>query len=422
MPGIEAGTGGQSPRNGAADPRDSTKAPHRNPNDSRDSAKAQRDSAEGRRDRAEDLRDERGARTSRADGPGVPSPRVKTTAAPAARAATMADVARTLGLSHQTVSRVLNDHPSVRPDTRARVLQAIEDLGYRRNPAARALVTRRSQTLGVVSFDTTLYGPASTLAGIEQAAREAGYFVSVAIAKSVSSETVRDALDRLTAQSVDGIIVIAPLLGSVEVLSKLTRGVPVVIVESASAPDLASVRVDQAEGARLITRHLLDQGASTVWHVAGPADWIEAEARVAGWREELERAGKPVPDLLRGTWRPESGYEAGKRLAGEKDLDAVFVANDQMALGLLRAFAEAGVRVPEDVLVGGFDDVPEAAFYTPPLTTVWQDFATVGRRSIELLLDQVVHGSTVAGQVVVAPKLVVRQSSRRVILPDSTNR
>src|SRR4051794_13677962 len=152
------------------------------------------------------------------------------------RAVTMADVARTLGLSHQTVSRVLNDHPSVRPDTRARVLKAIEDLGYRRNPAARALVTRRSQTIGVGSFDTTLYGPASTLAGIEHAAQHAGYFVSVAIAKDVTGETVRDAIERLIAQSVEGIIIIAPLFGTVEVLPPPSRSLPVVIVESGSAP------------------------------------------------------------------------------------------------------------------------------------------------------------------------------------------
>jgi DNA-binding LacI/PurR family transcriptional regulator len=325
----------------------------------------------------------------------------------------MADVARTLGLSHQTVSRVLNGHPSVRPDTRARVLKAIEELGYRRNTAARALVTRRTQTVGVVSFDTTLYGPSSTLAGVEHAAQQAGYFVSVAIAQGTAIATVREAIERLIAQSVEGIVVIAPLLGTVEVLPSLNRTVPVVIVESGIVPGLTSVRVDQAEGARLVTRHLLEQGASTVWHVAGPGDWVEAEARVAGWREELDRAHARIPDLLRGTWRPQSGYEAGRVLARRAGVEAVFVGNDQMALGLLRAFHEAGVRVPEDVLVAGFDDVPEAAFYTPPLTTVRQDFPAVGRRSIDLLLDQVANGGTEPRQAVLAPELVVRQSSMR---------
>jgi DNA-binding LacI/PurR family transcriptional regulator len=329
------------------------------------------------------------------------------------RAVTMADVARTLGLSHQTVSRVLNDHPSVRSDTRARVLQAVEALGFRPNPAARALVTRRSQTLGVVGFDTTLHGPASTLAGIERAAQRAGYFVSVAIAEAVTIDTVLDAIDRLIAQRVEGIIVIAPLLGTVKALPAVSRNVPLVVVASGDAPGLTSVRMDQVEGARMVTRHLLDEGASTVWHVAGPADWTEARARVAGWRTELSRARAPVPTLLRGSWQPQSGYDAGRRLARRAGVEAVFVGNDQMALGLLRAFHEAGVRVPEDILVAGFDDVPEAAFYTPPLTTVRQDFAALGRRGIGLLLEQLAHGGSGPRQAVLPLELVVRQSSQR---------
>ena len=220
------------------------------------------------------------------------------------RPATMADVAREVGLSHQTVSRVLNDHPLVRPDTRARVLKAIEDLGYRRNSAARALATRRSQTLGVISFNSTLYGPASTLFGIEQAAREAGFVVSVDSLTAITATTVREALDRLGKQAVEGIIVIAPLAGATEVLSAMAAELPTVVVEGGAAPGLGSVSVDQQEGARLVTRHLLDQGASTVWHVAGPADWVEAEGRVHGWRRELRRAGRAVRRPLRGTLEP----------------------------------------------------------------------------------------------------------------------
>jgi DNA-binding LacI/PurR family transcriptional regulator len=256
-----------------------------------------------------------------------------------------------------------------------------------------------------------LYGPASTLFGIEEAAREAGYFVSVASLKAITADTIGEAVDRLARQSIDGIVVIAPLLGTREVLSTLAGDLPTVIVEGGSAPGLPSVRVDQEEGARLVTRHLLDHGAETVWHVAGPVDWFEAEGRVAGWRDELARAGATVHEPLRGDWSPASGYEAGRELARRGDADAVFVGNDQMALGVLRAFHEAGVRVPDDVLVAGFDDVPESGYYTPPLTTVRQDFTTLGRRSIDLLLEQVVYGRSVEHESVVAPELVVRQSS-----------
>jgi DNA-binding LacI/PurR family transcriptional regulator len=326
-------------------------------------------------------------------------------------AATMQDVAERVGVSHQTVSRVLNGHDSVSPDTRARVLQAIEDLGYRRNSAARALVTRRSQVLGVVGFDTTLYGPASTLFGIEQAARDAGYFVSVASVTTITAASVRAAVDRLTEQNVDGVVVIMPLRTGGP-LSGLPSGLPAVAVDARSTGGLASVRVDQEEGGRLVTRHLLEQGARTVWHLAGPEDWYDAQDRLTGWRRQLQRTGARVYRPLRGSWSASSGYEAGRRLARRADVEAVFVANDQMALGLLRAFHEEGIRVPQDVLVAGFDDVPEAAYYTPPLTTVRQDFAAVGRRSIELLLDQVGGGRSHGSQAVVPPELVIRQSSR----------
>ena len=327
------------------------------------------------------------------------------------RAATMADVAQAVGLSHQTVSRVLNGHPAVRPDTRARVLRAVELLGYRGNPAARQLVTRRSRTFGVVSFDSTLYGPASTLSGIEQAARTAGYFVSVAGLSEVTAATVRGAFDRLCAQAVEGVVIIAPLSGAAGALAALDGELPVVVVQGGQAPGLTSVCVAQEEGARLVTRHLLGRGAATVWHVAGPASWVEAQGRVAGWRAALHEAGAVVPRVLRGDWRPSSGYAEGLRLARRGDVEAVFVGNDQMALGLLRAFHEAGVRVPRDVLVAGFDDVPEAAYFTPPLTTVRQDFAAVGRLSIEVLLAQVGDGQRGERHVTVAPELVVRQSA-----------
>jgi DNA-binding LacI/PurR family transcriptional regulator len=324
----------------------------------------------------------------------------------------MADVAKIAGVSHQTVSRVLNQHPSVRPATRERVLAAIQAVDYRRNSAARALVTRRSHTIGVVSFDTTLYGPASTLYGVEQAARQAGYVVSVASLKTINRSTVHEALDRLAEQSVDGIVVIAPQRDAAEAVAALPQDLPVVAVEGDSGPGFPVACVDQAAGARLATRHLLDRGAPTVWHVAGPVDWLEAAGRLRGWRSELEAAGRPAPPPLRGDWSPRSGYVAGQELARRGGLRAVFVGNDQMALGLLRAFHEAGVRVPEDVLVAGFDDVPEAAYFTPPLTTVRQDFTAVGRRSIELLLRQISDGPGSGDQrAVVAPELVLRQST-----------
>lgn len=324
----------------------------------------------------------------------------------------MADVARLAGVSHQTVSRVLNNHPNVRPETRERVLVAVDTLHYRRNPAARALVTSRTQMLGVVAFGTRLHGPASTLYGIEQAAREAGYFVSVASLEEISRETVGEAIDVLADQSPDGIVVIAPQDSAADALDRIPADMPAVAVEGGvGTAAVPVVCVDQEQGARLATAHLLDLGHRTVHHLAGPPSWLEAEARVRGWRSQLESFTAAVPDLLRGDWSPRSGYEAGLELVRRADVTAVFAANDQMALGLLRAFREAGVRVPGDVSLVGFDDLPEAAYFPPPLTTVAQDFSEVGRRSIEVLLELVDTGAVADPNVVIPAKLVIRDST-----------
>jgi DNA-binding LacI/PurR family transcriptional regulator len=331
----------------------------------------------------------------------------------------MADVARRAGVSHQTVSRVLNGHANVRESTRARVLAAIDELAYRRNSSARALVTRRTQVLGVVAFDTTLYGPASTLFGIEQAARAAGYFISIVSLKTITENTVGQALDYLAEQSVDGLIVIAPQRQAAAALASVPAELPMVAVEGGLAPDLPVVCVDQAAGAAAVTRHLLGLGHHTVWHVAGPPDWLEAEARREAWRATLVEAGAPVPEVMPGDWSPRSGYVAGRRLAdrhlaGRDSVTAVFVANDQMALGVLRAFQEAGIYVPGHISVAGFDDIPEAEYFSPPLTTVRQDFAEVGRRSIGLLLDQITTGRAATDRVVASATLVVRASTAQV--------
>ena len=342
------------------------------------------------------------------------SERPASTSNGAIRGPAMTDVASLAGVSHQTVSRVINKHPNVTPTTRTRVLAAIEELGYRRNNAARALVTGRSQTLGVVTLNSTLYGPASTLYGIEQAALESDYFVTVASLRSTDRPAVRQAIARLVDQGVEGVIVIAPVDSVVEALADLPRDLRVVAVEGDADADIDVVTVDQHAGAQSATEHLLSLGHSTVWHVAGPTDWLEARQRTAGWRSTLERAGLEVPPPLRGDWSPRSGFEAGRVLARMPEVSAVFVANDSMAVGVLRAFHEHGLNVPGDVSIVGFDDVPEAAYFNPPLTTVRQDFAEVARRSLALLLDQISSGTRPAKRQIVETTFVVRDSTRSV--------
>jgi DNA-binding LacI/PurR family transcriptional regulator len=323
----------------------------------------------------------------------------------------MADVAQLAGVSHQTVSRVLHDSPHVRPDTRERVLSAIRQLDYRPNTLAQALVTGRSRTLGVVSFDTTLYGPASTLLGIEHAAHDVGYGVSISSLRSLNRPSVIAAVQRLRDQGVEGVVVIAPVRAGVEALRHLRPGFPVVAVEAGPDASIPVATVDQGAGAAAATRHLLDLGHRTVWHMAGPADWKEAEERIEGWRTTLKAAGAPIPAVLRGDWTARSGYELGGALLQERELTAVFVANDQMALGLLRRVHEVGREVPRDLSIVGFDDIPEAAYFTPPLTTVRQDFAELGRRCLHVLLERIEGQATNPVRVVVPPELVVRASS-----------
>ncbi|MEV8539672.1 LacI family DNA-binding transcriptional regulator [Streptomyces sp. NPDC051572] len=328
------------------------------------------------------------------------------------RPAVLGDVARLAEVSAMTVSRVLNEHAGVKESTRARVLAAVAELGYRPNSMARALVTGRSRVLGVVGFDTRLYGPATTLFGIEQAARDAGYTVRVTTLESTGQNSGEEVMRDLMSESLAGVILAAPHDWAAGALPHLTKGTPVVVVdvdiEQESAP---VVGIAQHAGARQATEHLLSLGHRTVWHVAGPVDWPSAQARETAWRTTLTEAGRKAPAPLRGDWTARSGYEQGRRLVRRKDVTAVFAANDQMALGVLLALREAGLDVPGDVSLVGFDDIPEAAYFWPPLTTVRQDFDEAGRLALDLLVDQIEGTAVRDGLTVVEPELVVRAST-----------
>lgn len=324
----------------------------------------------------------------------------------------MADVAKLAGVSHQTVSRVLNGADHVRPATRDRVLSAMAMLEYQPNSVARALVTGRSRTLGVVSFDTTLYGPASTLLGIERAAHEHGYFVSIVSMTSLDRASMSSAIERLNGQGVDGILIIAPLVEAVQALAGLGTDVPVVALEAGSDQLLPVVDVDQEAGARAATAHLLELGHATVHHIAGPTSFLESRQRLRGWRATLAAAGRAVAaEPLVGDWSARSGYDVGRQLLASASPTAIFVANDQMALGLLRALHESGRSIPGDVSVVGFDDIPEAAFFTPPLTTVRQDFIEVGHRALHLMLERIADPTAPSTRSTVPTELVLRGST-----------
>ncbi|QEE60689.1 LacI family DNA-binding transcriptional regulator [Salinibacterium sp. dk2585] len=325
------------------------------------------------------------------------------------RAPNIRDVARLAGVSYQTVSRVLNESPNIRPSTKERVLEVIDELGYQPNQAARTLVTNRSRTIGVLSGDTAHYGPTTSVHAIEIAARQSGYRVMITNTTS-DYASIRAGLDFLRQQAVEAIAIIAPQVRVFDAIADMNLTIPFVTLDSTQRDTHRSVSVDQFMGGRLATRHLIDLGHREIEHLAGPQDWIEADARMRGFLHEIGDAELATRPPILGDWTAAFGHHAGRELLRHPDFTAVFCANDQMALGLIHALHEGGVRVPQDVSVVGFDDIPDAAHFWPPLTTVRQDFAEIGRRSLAIILDEVL-GSSDASHAQVVPELVVRAST-----------
>lgn len=323
------------------------------------------------------------------------------------------DVAAAAGVSTQTVSRVINDHPHIRPETRERVVAAMAELGYRVNNAARALGTATTRTIGVVASDTDLYGPAAGIGALERAARSAGRWIATAYADGADAASVTAAADHLLAQGVDGIVVVAPHTAALEALAAASPGVPVVPLHSRVGGAGTPADGDRgAEGAALAVDHLLDAGHRRIAQLSGPAAWLEAVARDTGAESALARRGLQLAGRWRGDWSAASGAALAPEIAtavGEAGgPTAIVVANDQMALGLVSGLASRGVDVPADVSVVGFDDHPDAAFYRPALTTVRLDIAGEAQRCVRILLG----ADSATGPE--PPRLVVRDSTRPV--------
>lgn len=355
----------------------------------------------------------------------------------AAPRVSMTDVARRAGVSQKTVSRVVNGEPHVAEAIRARVQAVIEELGFRPNAAARALVTRRNQRIGMVTMGTALYGPTSILEGVDAALRGSGYHLSVARTQGGGVADLQAAIDELVAQDVAGLVLSEPIdLGHPEL--HLPAGLPVLTFDSPTTADAPAgatgsgelvLGADELAGARAATAHLLSLGHRTVHHVAGTAGWSATARRIAGWRSALADAGVEAPEVVHGDWSPRSGYEAttellrraaknraatnraATNLATDGPVTAIFTANDHMAIGAIRAVEQAGLRVPEDVSVVGFDDAPEAEFLSTALTTVRQDFTEVTRLAVHRLVRAIEGRPPAERHRLVPTQLVVREST-----------
>ncbi|HEX6194917.1 MAG TPA: LacI family DNA-binding transcriptional regulator [Jiangellaceae bacterium] len=334
------------------------------------------------------------------------------------QAANIFDVARLAGVSHQTVSRVINNQPNVRPATRARVEKAIAQLRYSPSPAARALVTRRTRTIGLIVPAVSDYGPTSTAIQFNVAARAARYNVDTVTAVEIDPTGIRSLVEGLLRQRVDAIVVVVNDIEVLDVVQALDLNIPLVAAAATARRSPRLVSIDQYRGARSAVRHLAELGHTRILHLAGPTRAPDTIERARGWRDELGARQLEVVEPLHGEGTAASGFTLGLEL-DIRPGSAVFVANDHMAIGLLSALRERDIRVPEDVSVVGFDDVPESGYLVPPLTTIRQDFAALGELIMQKVLVSVEEPDRVTEDTPLATRLIVRQSTRAADRPEA---
>ncbi len=331
------------------------------------------------------------------------------------RLPTLHEVAARAGVSHQTVSRVINDSPRVAEQTRGRVLKAVAELDYRPNKAARNLVSKQSTLIGVITFATHFYGPARILTSIDQAARKFGYRILLASLSDPSPQLVDLAARDLIAHGVEGIIVNVPIELDPVRIQPSFRGVPAMVMDADGKNRVATAALDNEAGSRLATRHLTQLGHSKIACISGLLAWRCGRLRQRAWQRTLQAMRLAPGPVVEGDWSSEGGYHAARKLLeiGSDNFSAIVVGNDQMALGVLRALHEAGIRVPAQVSLVGFDNIPEAAFFDPPLTTIDHDFDAVARYSLEYLIQIIRDPAIPREHKSLAPKLVCRQSTAR---------
>jgi DNA-binding LacI/PurR family transcriptional regulator len=326
------------------------------------------------------------------------------------RKANIYDVAKSAGVSHQTVSRVLNNHPSLKPETREKVEKAIAELHYRPSQAARQLVTSRSRMIGIIIAGTELYGPWAILNAMEREARVEGYSVISISVLPESPESWLEGIEQLRNLDIDGVITIALPNVIVKAVEKSLTTAAIVIVDAEPSKKFDSVNIENFIGGKIATEHLISLGHKEITHITGPSDGYEGQMRRKGYEEAMQKA-KLKADVIEGDWSIATGYLTGQKLAKRsKRPTAVFAGNDHLALGVIKAFNEYGLKVPKDVSIVGFDNIPEAEYVTPSLSTVHQDFGQLGKLAIEKMLTQL-RQSTKAEALTIAPVLMIREST-----------
>lgn len=326
------------------------------------------------------------------------------------------------GVSTQTVSRVINERPDVSPETRQRVQDVIKKLSYRPSALARSLISQRSHTLGVVTAGLRHYGPSRTLSGITSAAEEAGYSILLKELPNYDTEDISYIFQALLALHVDGIIWAVSEVGDNRKWIDNRPAdveVPLVFITMEPRANLTMVTIDNYLGGRMAMSHLLEQGYCRIGHVSGPLEWWEARQRMAAWKDVLREHGLPPEErqCVEGNWSSASGALAIEKLYDQfPEMDAVFVANDQMALSVMQYFTEKNIRIPQDIGIVGFDNIAEAAFFYPALTTVQQDQHQVAKLAVAEVINIIESGwqglePVEPKSTILPPALIVRQSS-----------
>ncbi|MFI2103872.1 LacI family DNA-binding transcriptional regulator [Isoptericola sp. NPDC019693] len=331
-------------------------------------------------------------------------------ASPAADKPNIRQVAQLAGVSHMTVSRVLNDHPNIREATRRRVEEAIDQLGYRPNMTARALATQRSRRIGVLVESAATFGPTSTLYAVESAARASGYVVSSVLLRAGEEITPQEAVDHLVAQGVDALCVVAPRSSSIAALRRIAVGVPVLVVKPDKDPTFLTVTVDQQAGTALAVDHLVSLGHRDILHLAGPLDWLDARTRERSFHARAKSWGLRERPIVVGDWTADFAYDFARGIRELPEYTAIFAANDDMAVGLVHGLHDRGFSVPDDLSVVGFDDIPLARHVIPPLTTVRQNFHALGVSVVDVL-RAAIEEQEIPTVTKIPPELVARASS-----------
>ncbi|MEL7975688.1 LacI family DNA-binding transcriptional regulator [Isoptericola sp. F-RaC21] len=331
-------------------------------------------------------------------------------ASPAGDKPNIRQVAQLAGVSHMTVSRVLNDHPNIREATRRRVEEAIEQLGYRPSMTARALATQRSRRIGVLVESAATFGPTSTLYAVESAARASGYVVSSVLLRAGEEITPQEAVDHLVAQGVDALCVVAPRSSSIAALRRIAVGVPVLVVKPDKDPTFLTVTVDQQAGTALAVDHLVSLGHRDILHLAGPLDWLDARTRERSFHARAKSWGLRERPIVVGDWTADFAYDFARGIRELPEYTAIFAANDDMAVGLVHGLHDRGFSVPDDVSVVGFDDIPLARHVIPPLTTVRQNFHALGVSVVDVL-RAAIEEQEIPPVTKIPPEIVARASS-----------